>query len=94
MDVPGIQDRDYLLFPRMSLWFSVPSTGVPEFMRCLLIWFEVTTRLVELVRTFREFVRAFGVKYCMEYDCERGVRMRVLSSPEGVDMLIFKSCCP
>ena len=45
----------------------------------------------ETMRTFLEFMRGFKIKYRIAYDRERGVRTRVLSSPEEGEVLLYES---
>ena len=45
----------------------------------------------ETMRAFREFMRGFKVKYRISYDRERGVRTRVLSTPEEGEVLLYES---
>ncbi|KAI0356995.1 nucleic acid-binding protein [Trametes cingulata] len=66
---------------------AVPSEDEPDEIRA--IW-GTTVNLGETMKTFREFLRGFKIKYRIAYDRERGVRTRVLSSPEEGELLLYE----
>lgn len=54
------------------------------------IW-GTSVNVMEVMQAFREFLRGFKVKYRIAYDRERGLRTRVLSSPEEGEVLLYES---
>ncbi|CAL1709698.1 unnamed protein product [Somion occarium] len=43
------------------------------------------------MKTFREFLRGFKIKYRVAYDRERGLRTRTLSSPEEGELVLYET---
>ncbi|KAI0664107.1 MCM-domain-containing protein [Cubamyces menziesii] len=66
---------------------AVPSDDEPDEIRA--IW-GTTVNLGETMKTFREFLRGFKIKYRIAYDRERGLRTRVLSTPEEGEFLLYE----
>lgn len=66
---------------------AVPSDDEPDEIRA--IW-GTTVNLGETMKTFREFLRGFKIKYRIAHDRERGLRTRVLSSPEEGELLLYE----
>ncbi|KAI0795486.1 MCM2/3/5 family-domain-containing protein [Abortiporus biennis] len=54
------------------------------------IW-GTTVNLGETMKTFRDFIRGFKVKYRVAYDRERGLKTRTLGSPEEGEQLLYES---
>ncbi|KAI0772722.1 MCM-domain-containing protein [Trametes elegans] len=67
---------------------AVPSEDEPDEIRA--IW-GTTVNLGETMKTFREFLRGFKIKYRIAHDRERGLRTRILSSPEEGEFLLYES---
>ncbi|KAI0822446.1 MCM-domain-containing protein [Trametes gibbosa] len=67
---------------------AVPSEDEPDEIRA--IW-GTTVNLGETMKTFREFLRGFKIKYRIALDRERSLRTRVLSSPEEGELLLYES---
>ncbi|KAI8989195.1 MCM-domain-containing protein [Trametes punicea] len=65
----------------------VPTDDEPDEIRA--IW-GTTVNLGETMKTFREFLRGFKIKYRIAYDRERGLRTRVLSSPEEGEFVLYE----
>lgn len=69
---------------------SVPTAPSDEPDEIRAIW-GTTVNLGETMKTFRDFLRGFKVKYRIAYDRDRGVRTRVLSSPQEGEEILYET---
>ncbi|KAI0753308.1 MCM-domain-containing protein [Daedaleopsis nitida] len=85
-------DASHLSLPASSVNLSVPAvpsddddSGVTK-----AIW-GTGVNVQDTMMTFRDFLRGFKVKYRIHYDRDRGLRTRVLSSPEEGEVLLYET---
>lgn len=65
-----------------------PSEDEPDEIRA--IW-GTTVNLSETMKSFREFLRGFKIKYRVNFDRERGVRARALASPQEGEVVLYET---
>ncbi|EJF61824.1 MCM-domain-containing protein [Dichomitus squalens LYAD-421 SS1] len=87
-------DASHLSLPASSTFNLsvpiVPSEDDDDTGAVKAIW-GTNVSVQETMRTFREFMRGFKIKYRIAHDRERGIRTRVLSSPEEGEVLLYES---
>ena len=78
--------------PSSALNLSVPAvpSDDDDMGEIKAIW-GTNVNIQDTMRTFREFLRGFKVKYRIAYDRDRGARTRVLSSPEEGEVLLYEA---
>ncbi|RPD61540.1 MCM-domain-containing protein [Lentinus tigrinus ALCF2SS1-7] len=69
---------------------AVPSDDDDDTGEMKAIW-GTNVNIQDAMRTFREFIRGFKVKYRIAYDRERGLRTRILSSPDEGEVLLYEA---
>lgn len=70
--------------------FSAPTEPEDEPDEIRAIW-GTTVNLAETMKTFREFLRGFKIKYRIAHDRERSLRTRILSSPEEGEVVLYET---
>lgn len=67
---------------------AAPSEDEPDEIRA--IW-GTTVNLSETMKSFREFLRGFKIKYRVNFDRDRGFRTRALASPEEGEVVLYET---
>lgn len=84
-------DGSHLNLPPSSApQLSVPDGPSDEPAEIRAIW-GTTVNLAETMKSFREFMLGFKPKYRVSYDRDRGVRTRVMASPEEGEVLLYET---
>ncbi|KAI0088265.1 MCM-domain-containing protein [Irpex rosettiformis] len=84
-------DGTHLTLPPSSApQLSVPDGPSDEPAEIRAIW-GTTVNLAETMKSFREFMLGFKPKYRISYDRDRGVRTRIMASPEEGEVLLYET---